>query len=109
MMGKSWLPQRRPQQRHRVVRPSHRGADELEYVAEDDDDSTTCSRRTSIVDRRWGDWSVLFLVRGCRVGGAVLAFDTEGVDMLERRKDLAILWDIRVHPSSAPRPGAPPA
>ncbi|MDR3632498.1 MAG: GNAT family N-acetyltransferase [Isosphaeraceae bacterium] len=45
------------------------------------------------------NWSVLsFLVGGYRVGGAVLAFDTEGVDMLERRKDLAILWDIRVHP-----------
>jgi len=45
------------------------------------------------------NWGVLScLVRGCRVGGAVLAFDTEGVDMLEGRRDLAVLWDLRVHP-----------
>jgi GNAT superfamily N-acetyltransferase len=45
------------------------------------------------------NWSVLsFLVGACRVGGVVLAFDTDGVDMLEGRKDLAVLWDIRVHP-----------
>ena len=50
---------------------------------------------------RWdlSNWAVLsFLINGCRVAGAVLAFDTEGVDMLEGRKDLAVLWDIRVHP-----------
>ncbi len=34
-----------------------------------------------------------------RVGGAVIAFDTVGVDMLERRRDLAVLWDIRVEPA----------
>jgi ribosomal protein S18 acetylase RimI-like enzyme len=33
---------------------------------------------------------------GRRVGGAVVAFKTEGVDMLEGRDDLAVLWDIRV-------------
>ena len=33
-----------------------------------------------------------------RVGGAVVAHDTPGVHMLEARKDLAVLWDIRVHP-----------
>lgn len=33
-----------------------------------------------------------------RVGGAVLAFDTPGVDMLEGRRDLMVLWDIRVAP-----------
>jgi GNAT superfamily N-acetyltransferase len=33
---------------------------------------------------------------GQRVGGAVVAFDTAGVDMLEGRSDLAVLWDIRV-------------
>jgi GNAT superfamily N-acetyltransferase len=35
---------------------------------------------------------------GVRVGGAVVAFDTQGVNMLEGRKDLAVLWDIRVAP-----------
>jgi GNAT superfamily N-acetyltransferase len=33
-----------------------------------------------------------------RVGGAVLAFDTPGRHMLEERRDLAVLWDIRVAP-----------
>jgi len=35
---------------------------------------------------------------GVRVGGAVVAFDTEGVRMLDGRRDLAVLWDIRVAP-----------
>src|SRR5688572_22018598 len=42
----------------------------------------------------WG-----FLVarsEGVRVGGATVAFDTAGVEMLENRKDLAVLWDIRI-------------
>lgn len=37
---------------------------------------------------------------GRRVGGAVVAFDTARVSMLEGRCDLAVLWDIRVHPAS---------
>jgi ribosomal protein S18 acetylase RimI-like enzyme len=32
------------------------------------------------------------------VGGATVAFDTPGVTMLEGRRDLAALWDIRVSP-----------
>jgi ribosomal protein S18 acetylase RimI-like enzyme len=32
------------------------------------------------------------------VGGTVVAYRTEGVNMLEGRDDLAVLWDIRVHP-----------
>ncbi len=35
---------------------------------------------------------------GRRAGGAAVAFDTPGVDMLEGRRDLAVLWDIRVRP-----------
>jgi GNAT superfamily N-acetyltransferase len=35
---------------------------------------------------------------GRRIGGAVVAFDTPGVDMLEGRSDLGVLWDIRVAP-----------
>ena len=31
-------------------------------------------------------------------GGAVVAWNTPGVDMLEGRDDLAVLWDIRVAP-----------
>jgi len=33
-----------------------------------------------------------------RVGGTVIALNTAGVDMLEGRDDLAVLWDIRVRP-----------
>jgi GNAT superfamily N-acetyltransferase len=42
----------------------------------------------------WG----LFVARvdGQRVGGAVVAFNTPGLDILEDRGDLAVLWDIRV-------------
>jgi GNAT superfamily N-acetyltransferase len=33
-----------------------------------------------------------------RVGGAVIAFNTAGVNMLEGRPDTAVLWDLRVRP-----------
>ena len=35
---------------------------------------------------------------GHRVGGAVIAFRAPGVDMLEGRDDLGVLWDLRVRP-----------
>jgi GNAT superfamily N-acetyltransferase len=34
------------------------------------------------------------------VGGAAVAFDTPGLTMLEERRDLAVLWDIRVAPDA---------
>jgi len=37
---------------------------------------------------------------GRMVGGAVVAWNTQGVHMLEERSDLAVLWDIRVLPSA---------
>jgi GNAT superfamily N-acetyltransferase len=40
---------------------------------------------------------------GARVGGAAVAFNTEGVNMLEGRSDLAVLWDIRVAPEARGR------
>lgn len=51
--------------------------------------------------RRWNvaQWGLLGAYQGDeRVGGAVLAFDTPGVDLLEGRTDLAVLWDLRVAP-----------
>jgi GNAT superfamily N-acetyltransferase len=33
-----------------------------------------------------------------RAGGAAVAFDTPGLEMLEGRRDMAVLWDIRVSP-----------
>jgi len=45
------------------------------------------------------NWGLLgAFVAGHRVGGAVIAFDSASVDMLEGRKDLAVLWDLRVQP-----------
>jgi GNAT superfamily N-acetyltransferase len=35
---------------------------------------------------------------GARVGGAVVAFRTAGLCMLDERDDVAVLWDIRVAP-----------
>jgi GNAT superfamily N-acetyltransferase len=45
---------------------------------------------------RWG----LFVAEGEDrwVGGAAIAYNTEGLHMLAGRKDLAVLWDLRVHP-----------
>ena len=37
-------------------------------------------------------------VAGSRVGGATVAFNTPGLTMLEGRRDLSVLWDIRVAP-----------
>lgn len=47
---------------------------------------------------RWG----FFAARsgGRRVGGAAVAFGTDGVEMLEGRADLAVLWDLRVAPEA---------
>jgi GNAT superfamily N-acetyltransferase len=45
---------------------------------------------------RWGFF--LALEGTTPVGAAAVAFDTTGVFMLEARRDLAVLWDIRVCP-----------
>jgi GNAT superfamily N-acetyltransferase len=37
-------------------------------------------------------------IDGERIGGAVIAFNSPSVDLLERRTDLAALWDLRVKP-----------
>jgi GNAT superfamily N-acetyltransferase len=47
------------------------------------------------------NWGLLFaFIEGTRVGGTVIAFDTSNVFMLEGRRDLAALWDLRVRPES---------
>ena len=38
--------------------------------------------------------------QGRRVGGVIGAVDTPGVDMLEGRDDLLVLWDLRVAPGA---------
>lgn len=50
---------------------------------------------------RWNteNWRVFSAFSGDeRVGGAIVAWNTPGVDMLEGRKDIAVLWDLRVAP-----------
>lgn len=51
-----------------------------------------------------GSWGwIAARAEGRRVGGAVVAFDTPGLHMLEGRRDLAVLWDIRVAPEARGR------
>jgi GNAT superfamily N-acetyltransferase len=46
-------------------------------------------------------WGLLGARIGGRlVGGAAVAFDTPGLMMLEERRDLAVLWDLRVAPEA---------
>ncbi len=45
---------------------------------------------------RWG--MLCARVEGRRVGGVVVAFDTAGVTILDGRRDLAVIWDLRVAP-----------
>jgi len=45
------------------------------------------------------NWGLLAAyVDGKRVGGCVLAYDTQGVNMLDGRQDLVVMWDLRIHP-----------
>jgi len=46
---------------------------------------------------QWRMW--LARIDGVAAGGATVAFGGTGLDMLEGRGDLAVLWDIRVAPS----------
>lgn len=46
---------------------------------------------------KWG--LIVARLNSTRIGGAVIAFDSPGLDMLEGRNDLAVLWDIRIDPS----------
>ena len=46
---------------------------------------------------RWGILSAW--ASGARAGGAVVAWGAPGVEMLESRPDLAVLWDLRVAPA----------
>jgi ribosomal protein S18 acetylase RimI-like enzyme len=55
---------------------------------------------------RWADrfdtsnWALICARQdGARAGGAVIAWRTPGVHMLEGRDDVAVLWDIRVAPA----------
>ena len=64
-----------------------------------------CDARDGEGPTRWlsrfdtANWKVLLTKRGKRAtGGAVLVMASPDVDMLKRRHDLAVLWDLRVRP-----------
>jgi GNAT superfamily N-acetyltransferase len=67
-----------------------------DYDAVDGEGPLHWSRRFDV-----SNWT-LFTARvaGSRVGGATVAFDTPGLTMLEDRRDLSVLWDIRVAPNA---------
>lgn len=47
------------------------------------------------------NWGLIWAIsRGMRVGGAVVAFETDGLTMFEGRQDLGVLWNIRVSPAA---------
>lgn len=51
-----------------------------------------------------GRWGFFAAYEGEQiVGGAAVALGSDDVDMLERRKDLAVLWDLRVAPEARGR------
>jgi len=46
------------------------------------------------------NWGFFLAMDGDKpAGGAAVAFDTTGVFMLEARRDLSVLWDLRSHPA----------
>ena len=51
-----------------------------------------------------GNWGLFLAMEGENpVGGAAVAWNTAGVNMLEGRIDLSVLWDIRVIPGQRGR------
>ncbi len=64
------------------------------YDAFENERPTAWSKRFDI-----SHWGIFSAFEGAnRVGGAAVAWNTPEIEMLEGRKDLACLWDLRVHP-----------
>jgi GNAT superfamily N-acetyltransferase len=90
------------------VLSARKGSDRLFDLTERRLDSPYIKDYDAVGDRPW-DWAArfdtaqwgLFLARseGQSLGGATVAFGTSGLDMLEGRSDLAVLWDIRIAPA----------
>lgn len=69
------------------------------YVKDYDELETPLSWPEEFDISRWG----LFLALdngGQALGGAAVAWNTSGVNMLEGRSDLSVLWDIRIRPDA---------
>ncbi len=65
------------------------------YDAYDGEGPLSWSKRWTLTN--WGFLGVE--IDGELCGACALAYNTDGIDMLENRGDLAVLWDIRVHPN----------
>lgn len=65
-----------------------------DYDANENERPSRWSKRFDV-----SNWGILSAFEGeKRVGGAAIAWNTPGVNMLENHKDTACLWDLRVHP-----------
>jgi ribosomal protein S18 acetylase RimI-like enzyme len=90
------------------VEPVENGLGGLHFVEErvepyikDYDAIGAGGERPSDWPKRWdvSNWSVLSAFADKRrVGGAVIAGKTEGLNMLADREDQCVIWDLRVHP-----------
>ncbi len=93
------------------IEPVQNGLGGLHFVEEQvepytKDYDSIQGERPSDWPRRWdvSNWGILsaFTLSAFadtrRVGGAVIARKTDGLDMLADREDPCIIWDLRVHP-----------
>lgn len=90
--------------RVRVVKASQGSLDLVEEVVDPPwiKDYDADAGPPTDLGRRWdlSNWGAFAAFRNDRrAGGALVAWRTDGVDMLEGRDDLAVLWDLRVHPT----------
>jgi len=87
-----------------VVQSTERGLDLVERKAEapfiKDYDGIAGNRPAEWADEfDLSNWGLLMALESALpVGSALIAFDTPGLDMLEARRDLAVIWDLRVRP-----------
>ncbi len=66
------------------------------YIKDYDKDSDLKGLEEEFDISNWGFYGAY--LEGELVGGVIIAYDTEGVNMLSGRDDMAVVWDIRVHP-----------
>jgi GNAT superfamily N-acetyltransferase len=69
---------------------------EVPYVKDYDEGESPMAWARRFDLSNWGFLAAR--VEGRCVGGAAVALDTPGLDMMEGRRDLAVLWDLRVEP-----------
>lgn len=77
-----------------VAEPYLKDYDNIEMDSREEERPTRWPKRFDVTN-----WAFFLALRhDVPAGAATVAFDSPGVDMLDGRRDLAVLWDIRVHP-----------